>query len=347
MPPAARLGDPTVHGGVITLGAMNVLIGGQPAARMGDMHTCPMCNGPVPHVGGPIILGSMTVLIGGQPAARMNDQCVCTGPPDSIIMGCMTVLIGDGGGGGAPGSGGGGDAQVSSEAAEEAENHFIDVSVVDKGGLPVTGIQYSLEDPDGRVTHGTVTGKISKQGVSEGDYELTLKAITSAKWSAESARTGEEVKLQIESAGIDPGAAVVFEIWQKDINRADRKIYEINDIDLQGNKAEATWMYQFADTAGDRRQAARGYSSPSFYFIVTVERCRARSGLLRYKDYFEIELLDEDGNGVGSQDYVFYLPSGDVRRGTLDGNGYKKEENVPPGQCRVEFPGRPQTDTSI
>ncbi|MCK4632779.1 MAG: PAAR domain-containing protein, partial [candidate division Zixibacteria bacterium] len=163
MPPAARLGDSTVHGGVITLGATNVLIGGLPAARMGDMHTCPMCNGPVPHVGGPIILGSMTVLIGGQPAARMNDQCVCTGPPDSIIMGCMTVLIGDGGGGGAPGSGGGGGGgtQVSSEATEEAENHFIDVSVVDKGGLPVTGIQYSLEDPDGQMTHGRVTGKIS------------------------------------------------------------------------------------------------------------------------------------------------------------------------------------------
>jgi uncharacterized Zn-binding protein involved in type VI secretion len=92
--PAARLSDPTVHGGVIVVGAPTVLIGGMPAARLGDMHTCPMFNGLVPHVGGPIILGSMTVLIAGQPAARVGDMATCTGPPDSIAMGCPTVLIG-------------------------------------------------------------------------------------------------------------------------------------------------------------------------------------------------------------------------------------------------------------
>jgi uncharacterized Zn-binding protein involved in type VI secretion len=89
------MGDPTSHGGVITVGFPTVLIGGQPAARMGDMHTCPMFNGPVPHVGGPITKGSATVLIGGQPAARVGDQATCTGPPDTIIPpGCPTVLIG-------------------------------------------------------------------------------------------------------------------------------------------------------------------------------------------------------------------------------------------------------------
>lgn len=92
--PAARMGDSTAHGGVIILGAPTVLIGGAPAARMGDMHTCPLVTGLVPHVGGPIILGSATVLIMGQPAARMGDIITCTGPPDTIMMGCPTVLIG-------------------------------------------------------------------------------------------------------------------------------------------------------------------------------------------------------------------------------------------------------------
>ena len=59
------------------------------------MHTCPMFNGPVPHVGGPIIPpGCPTVLIGGMPAARLGDQCTCTGPPDAIVKGSATVLIG-------------------------------------------------------------------------------------------------------------------------------------------------------------------------------------------------------------------------------------------------------------
>lgn len=98
MPPAARIGDPTVHGGVIVAGLPTVLIGGMPAARQGDMHTCPMATPgtpPVPHVGGPILYPCMpTVLIGGFPAARIGDLATCVGPPDSIAMGCPTVIIG-------------------------------------------------------------------------------------------------------------------------------------------------------------------------------------------------------------------------------------------------------------
>ncbi|MEJ8840802.1 PAAR domain-containing protein [Lacibacter sp. H375] len=65
------------------------------AARVGDMHVCPMVNGTVPHVGGPVMpAGCPTVLIGGMPAARVGDMLVCTGPPDSIVKGSATVLIG-------------------------------------------------------------------------------------------------------------------------------------------------------------------------------------------------------------------------------------------------------------
>ncbi|ANE57178.1 MULTISPECIES: PAAR domain-containing protein [Methylomonas] len=69
---------------------------GQPAARLTDMHVCPMFNGPVPHVGGPISgPGAATVLIGSMPAARATDMAVCVGPPDTIAMGSATVLIGN------------------------------------------------------------------------------------------------------------------------------------------------------------------------------------------------------------------------------------------------------------
>ena len=66
-----------------------------PAARISDMHVCPMVTGVVPHVGGPILPpGTPTVLIGGLPAATVGDMCVCVGPPDSIVAGSATVLIG-------------------------------------------------------------------------------------------------------------------------------------------------------------------------------------------------------------------------------------------------------------
>ena len=70
---------------------------GMPAARVGDMHVCPMVTPrvpPIPHVGGPVLPpGGITVLIAGMPAARVSDMCVCVGPPDVVALGSFTVLI--------------------------------------------------------------------------------------------------------------------------------------------------------------------------------------------------------------------------------------------------------------
>jgi len=68
-----------------------------PAARITDLHTCPMITPgipPIPHVGGPILPpGGINVLIGGLPAAIVGTMCVCVGPPDTLIKGSATVLI--------------------------------------------------------------------------------------------------------------------------------------------------------------------------------------------------------------------------------------------------------------
>ena len=86
-PPVPHVGGPVMGPGVPT-----VLIGGMPAAVMGDMCVC---------VGPPdsIVLGSVGVMIGGKPAARMGDMCAHGG---SIVVGCPTVLIGEVSPGGPP-----------------------------------------------------------------------------------------------------------------------------------------------------------------------------------------------------------------------------------------------------
>ncbi len=70
---------------------------GTPAARITDLHECPMITPglpPIPHVGGPIIgPGTPTVLIGKMPATVLGDQAVCVGPPDIIVKGSSTVMI--------------------------------------------------------------------------------------------------------------------------------------------------------------------------------------------------------------------------------------------------------------
>jgi uncharacterized Zn-binding protein involved in type VI secretion len=92
MPFAARVGDPTGHPGTIAgPGVALVLIGGQPAAVVGDQHICAMPPLAGPHPPTPIAKGSATVLIGGRPAARVGDLSGCGAP---IVMGMPLVEIG-------------------------------------------------------------------------------------------------------------------------------------------------------------------------------------------------------------------------------------------------------------
>jgi uncharacterized Zn-binding protein involved in type VI secretion len=101
MPPAARTGDPSDHGGVIgtpppgaAVGVATVVIGGKPAAVVGNLHVCPVhaelgpANVIIPNPGA--AAGRVT-LIGGLPAARMGDQTTCGA---EIVLGALNVLIG-------------------------------------------------------------------------------------------------------------------------------------------------------------------------------------------------------------------------------------------------------------
>ena len=167
---------------------------GQPAARIGDMHVCPMITVLVPHVGGPVVgPGCPTVLIGGMPAAVMGDLCTCVGPPDTImlgssgvmiggkpaarmgdmcahggtvILGCPTVLIGetssgDGGGGGASVSGMSNSAQAVTALNNQS---LLDAAAAGDGLAPKSSdkdltAQFTLIDDAGKA-------------VSNVDYEI-------------------------------------------------------------------------------------------------------------------------------------------------------------------------------
>jgi len=352
--PAARIGDMTAHGGSIVAGCPTVLIGGMPAARLGDMHVCPMVTpapAPVPHVGGPISLGSAGVLIGGMPAARVGDMATCVGPPDTIALGCFTVLIGEAGGGGGGGGGGGAAAAAKASAysaivgepGPEAEGpHWIDCQFVDSAGNPVTEVEYELTDPGGNVSKGILTGdaRIKRGGLpDEGDYTIKLFAVYNAKWSQNEARVGDKVKLSADVEGFEDGTAAKIEIWEQDIGGADDFIKEI-EAKVEGGKVEVEWEYEYHedDDEESEEDKKKGYSAPEYYFFAKVEKQRARSDILEFKDYLEIELLDNDDNPIPNEEYILYLSNGEIRKGKLDGNGYKKEEEVLPGNCDVKFP---------
>jgi uncharacterized Zn-binding protein involved in type VI secretion len=381
--PAARMGDTAntcndpsdMPVGKVIAKPGTVMINKMPAAKQGDQivgvdtHIImipappgPPVPTPLPHPFNGIIntACSTSVKIMGMPAATVDSIANNTPPhipqggpfqkppmnQGKIIMGSTNVMIANGGGGG--GSGGGGaeaKVEVTSQAAEVKEGHYLDVKFTDKGGKPIMGVAYQTKDPDSKTSDGPLTGEIKRQGVKEGSHEIALKGITKAAWSAKESREGEEVKLQVETVGIADGVKAKFEIWERDIKKADRLISTIKDIDLKGGKAEADWKYEITDEEFERWKAdrGRGYSLPQYYYIIEVDGLRQKSGNLGYKSWIEIELTDEEGKSVGNAEYKLYLSTGEIRSGKLDGNGYKKEKNIPPRGCRLEFPGSGKT----
>lgn len=352
--PAARIGDMTAHGGVITVGQPTVLIGGLPAARVADMHTCPMCNGPQPHVGGPITMGSSGVLIGGMPAARLGDMATCAAPPDVIVMGCFTVLIGEvspASAGAAAGAGGAGaaGAQASAATAQSTSpesttkrEHWVEFEFVDKAGNPVSGVRYAFEDPDGNVEEGRLRldGTIRRDALSEGQSKVTLKDVYGAEWDKEEARPDEELGFSAKVDGFEDGTTATVQVLKRDVKGPD-DIVEEKEVDVQGGKVEDKWTYVYPDDGSDEedRNASGGYSAPQYYFEVRIESSTARSGLLKYQDYVEIELKNKKGEPIGGAEYVLYLSDGSVRKGKLNQQGTAKENNVPPGEHELKFPG--------
>lgn len=204
--PAARMTDPTAHGGMITLGFPMVLIGGMPAARMGDMHVCPMLTPgvpPIPHVGGPIILGSPMVLIGGQPAARMGDMLTCVGPPDSIIMGCPTVLIGGGGSGSASGGGASGGASKGGDAsATQALS-----AEVDSAKKAITEIVNSAKE---------VTNTVIDTMISAAASAVAGAATAFSDNTESSTKEGFWVEYEFQDSAGNPVAGVAYDLTHPD-----------------------------------------------------------------------------------------------------------------------------------
>ena len=229
--PAARLGDPTAHGGTLVgPGVATVLIGKMPAATAGDQHACPMATPgtpPIPHVGGPVVAGSTGVLLGKKPAARQGDPAVCVGPPSSIAMGCATVLIGEVGASSPGGLAAAAALATGRPTSLPASAKAMDLSVPetspnqawevvaclrDKGGRALAGIPYRLDGPggerilgasgpDGRVGHGVYP--------CQGSYGLSVRSLGEVRWSTSRVEVGRECELSCRTDA-EEGASGAF-----------------------------------------------------------------------------------------------------------------------------------------
>jgi uncharacterized Zn-binding protein involved in type VI secretion len=307
---------------------------------------------PIPHVGGPVSLGSPMVLIGGMPAARMGDMLVCVGPPDTIAMGCMTVLIGEGGSGSASGGGAGGSgaeaAQAgaksgkagSIESAAKSEN-WVEMKFTDKTGKPVSGINYKFKDTDSKESKSVLRqdGRIKRDGIKEGEVTANLISLHGAQWSKEKAEVGDKVKLSVECIGIKDNTPAEFIIYIRDANYSDHLLKRL-EAKTSGEKAGVEWEIEVDEELlkiSDKKDEIGRYSQPYFYFDVFCDGLSAKSPLLFVVDFVEIKIKDDEGKALADQKYKISLPSGEIKTGTLDGNGSAKIEKITPGQVKIEL----------
>lgn len=262
--PAARLTDPTAHGGLIVgPGVPTVFIGKLPAATMGDNHLCPMMTPgvpPIPHVGGPILLGSTGVFIGGKPAARMGDMAVCVGPPSTVIMGCPTVLIGEIGSGSQAGSAGAAAAaalaslgapkdvsaiKLKTEESSSQEEHQIDLSFMDSAGKPLSGTPFLLNDPEGAeiLAASDMEGGFRIGGYKKkGSFEVAVLSLAEATWTG-SAKDGQELTMKCKAPNSKDGTDAMFQL---DALTESGQIFTLGIVPakVRGEALEAKWKYQ-------------------------------------------------------------------------------------------------------
>ena len=279
--PAARLGDLTAHGGVVTSGNPTVLVNGQPAATVGDLHVCPMCS-PGPHVGGPVVVGAPTVLIGGRPAARVGDTCTCAAPaPDVIVQGSPNVLVG--GASGATSLG----AAAAAAAVHRASlvpgtpgtgttarplSPWVGVGYQDAAGRPVTGWHYRAEGERQREGQVGTGGQVWCDALAgSGAVDVGLVGVYGCQWDRDEARVGEAVGMSARCVGVVDGELALFEVWREtataDGSASRAKVWEVMG-EVAGGRVEAAAPFVFAwpdDSAPESEagtSAHRAYTEP-------------------------------------------------------------------------------------
>lgn len=190
--PAVRVGDQTVHGGVVTgPGCPTVMINSMPAACMGDMQACPMVSGTVPHASTPIMMGVPVVVIGGKPAATVGD---IFGPPcaGTVAVGSPDVVIGTNPPPAfvlTPKQKAGQAAQESKEKKEEKKKEeaqsWIELELKDSDGEAVANEQYKVVCPDGTVKQGSTdgSGKARIDNIKPGLCKISFPNLDEGAWS--------------------------------------------------------------------------------------------------------------------------------------------------------------------
>jgi hypothetical protein len=256
-------------------------------------------------------------------------------------------------------------ASVDEKVNLEVCTHFVGngseilITIKDKTGNTIEEIDGLVNDdyfsssivvPGNAEDELVFTADLPKHNLSMDSDTLRLippRIITNARWGQEAARRGDIVKLMADTEGISDETEVMVSIYEHDQDGEHDFITKF-PIMVKQNKIEAEWEYEYHEdtdeisTQEELDEYGGKYNPPEYFFVINVDGQvffeKQESGLLRFNDRIEIELLDDSGSPVASAKYVIILADGSEIEGQLDGDGRAVIEDVPPGWYWIWFP---------
>ena len=231
-------------------------------------------------------------------------------------------------------------------------NSEIKIEIKDKSGKSggsvkgkITGNRFwkNIDIPENLKDELTATVKLSKHGLEKKSNTIPLLPpikITNVKWDKTEAKRGDILKLTAEVKGAYDGAEAKIEVFEHDADGAHDLVASFPTL-VKSQKIKTEWEFQYVEDTDDiptHEEAEKGYQWPEYFFRIIIGGVSKDSGLLKFKDFIEIELKDIGGISVGNEEYKLYLPDGSEKKGKLDKNGYARIENIQPGKIKVVFP---------
>ena len=191
--------------------------------------------------------------------------------------------------------------------------------------------------------------KLSKNGLSgESDRVQAYPPcnVSGLKWSAAEAERGDVLTLSADVQGVSDGTEALVTIYEYDQDKAHDRLVTFPAA-VKDERIEVSWEYEYIEDTDDipdqdeMEEYGGSYSRPEYFFTLTIgeeEYGRDQeSGLLKFKDWIEIECEDAYGEPAASADFKLILPDGSEKSGKLDSNGRAKVTDVAPGPCHVDL----------
>ncbi|MBU0994961.1 MAG: carboxypeptidase-like regulatory domain-containing protein [Proteobacteria bacterium] len=234
----------------------------------------------------------------------------------------------------------------------------IEIKVKDKNGKTVTktdgkvfGNYFAgtVTIPKKTKEEVTFTAKLPKHGIEKKSNTakvIPLVEVKNQKWSQMEAKRGDVLTLTADIENVEEDTAVKIFIFEFDRDGAHDLITKFPTT-VKKKKIEVEWEYEYHEdtdeipTEEELQEYGNHYNPPEYFWMIGIGKERFGNeeapGLLKFKDWMDINLVDETGMPLADMEYTVTLADGSERTGRLDGNGEFSDEDIPPGRSSVRF----------